>query len=587
MKKRNYIGLSTTFHDSAIAIVNDQGEVVFAEASERFLQDKKAINNSPDHMYRIAKLIEKYTDVDADLVVAHSWTEKELDFLKKVDQEISAGEQYVEKMFAGDVPFFLSREFGNYRFQQHFFADGIENGGLALKYQLGRMEDRRGNALIERRYDHHLCHAATAAYTSPMDEGLVVVIDGEGEEGRANDIFHYRNGKLEKVNGAPTVKTGSLGTFFSWICQLCGFGILTGEEWKVMGLAPYGKFDQKYYDVFKSVLKVDGLTIATPDQQTLNEFWAFCYQNERKPGTPPIEAADMAYTGQLVFEEALFELLCNVHKLGLSDNLIMGGGCCLNSTATGKIHQETPFRRVHVYSAPADDGNAMGAALAAFYEDHPEQKPAAKVYSPYLGSTMSQETLDNLMRFSRIPKITKYEGEDVCKAAAELLYDHKIIGWVQGRAEFGPRALGNRSILANPTSADVKEEINARVKFREEFRPFAPSILAEHGPEYFEDYQEAPYMERTLQFRDEVKEKVPGVVHANGSGRLQSVKREWNQRYYDLIKEFQNLSGVPVVLNTSFNIMGKPIIHSVEDAVAVFYTTGLDALVIGDYIIEK
>jgi carbamoyltransferase len=199
---------------------------------------------------------------------------------------------------------------------------------------------------------------------------------------------------------------------------------------------------------------------------------------------------------------------------------------------------------------------------------------------------MSSETLDNMKRFGRQGGFSELPGK-VHEKAARLLAEGKIIGWVQGRAEFGPRALGNRSILADPRHADMKERINAAVKFREEFRPFAPSILHEHGDEYFLDYRESPYMERTLVFRGEVRERVPAVVHVDGTGRLQTVKREWNERFYELISAFHRITGVPLVLNTSFNIMGKPIIHSVEDAVATFYTTGLDALVIGDCLIEK
>jgi carbamoyltransferase len=175
----------------------------------------------------------------------------------------------------------------------------------------------------------------------------------------------------------------------------------------------------------------------------------------------------------------------------------------------------------------------------------------------------------------------------IAAETAKLLADGKLVGWVQGRAEFGPRALGNRSILADPRPADMKDKINSLVKFREEFRPFAPSILDEFGSEYFENYQVTPYMDRTLGFKETAREKVPAIVHVNATGRLQSVRREWNERYYDLIHEFYKLTGVPMLLNTSFNIMGKPIIHSVEDAVGLFFTTGLDALVIEDCLIEK
>jgi carbamoyltransferase len=191
-----------------------------------------------------------------------------------------------------------------------------------------------------------------------------------------------------------------------------------------------------------------------------------------------------------------------------------------------------------------------------------------------------------LVAFGRLEKL-KHLPDTVHQEAARLLAEGKLVGWVQGSAEFGPRALGNRSILADPRPPDMKDKINSLVKFREEFRPFAPSILDEFGEEYFENYQVSPYMERTLKFKESAKKKVPAIVHVNATGRLQSVRREWNPRYYDLIKSFFELTGVPMLLNTSFNIMGKPIIHSVEDAIGLFYTTGLDALILEDYLIEK
>jgi carbamoyltransferase len=199
---------------------------------------------------------------------------------------------------------------------------------------------------------------------------------------------------------------------------------------------------------------------------------------------------------------------------------------------------------------------------------------------------MSEETLRQLVAFGGIGKLT-HCGDDAPRHAASLLADNRVIGWVQGRAEFGPRALGNRSILANPGSPEIKDRINSTVKFREEFRPFAPAILHEFGSDYFHDYHASPYMERTLRFRDKAASQVPGVVHADGTGRVQTVQQQWNPRFHALVSEFHRLTDIPLVLNTSFNVMGKPIAHSVEDALAVFFTSGLDALFIEDVLIEK
>ena len=280
------------------------------------------------------------------------------------------------------------------------------------------------------------------------------------------------------------------------------------------------------------------------------------------------------------------ELLNNFYKLGISDNLILGGGCALNSAFNGKIIEKVPFKALHIPSAPADDGNSIGAALLAYYEDHINESHQLSFQSPYLGSSINEKSLHNLLKFGKIERIRHLPGT-VHLEAAQLLSQGKLLAWVQGRAEFGPRALGNRSILANPRFPNMKEEINKRVKFREEYRPFAPSILHEFGKKYFENYQESPYMERTLVWHSEVREQILAVVHVNGTGRLQTVKREWNEKYYDLIQAFYEIIAVSIILNTNLNVMGKLIIHTVEDAISVFYTTGLDVLVIEDYLIEK
>jgi carbamoyltransferase len=330
------------------------------------------------------------------------------------------------------------------------------------------------------------------------------------------------------------------------------------------------------------MMRVEGLHVFGNNVRMLDQFRAM----RRKDDVPALTCADLAFTGQLVFNEICGELLVNLRALGLSDNLALSGGCALNSSWNGKIAERVGFEQLFVNSAPADDGNAVGAAWLAYYEDHPAARPPRRVQSPYLGESMHPSTLDNLGRFGGLTNALA-PGIPIHERAAELLAEGKIVGWVQGRAEFGPRALGNRSILADPRRSDIKDVINARVKFREEFRPFAPSILHEHGDEYFEHYQESPYMERALRFRPEVVDRVPGVVHVDGTGRLQSVRRENNPRFYDLIRAFKTITGIPVLLNTSFNIMGKPIIHSVEDAVAVFFTSGLDALVIDDQLFLK
>ncbi|MFO0579046.1 MAG: carbamoyltransferase C-terminal domain-containing protein [Polyangia bacterium] len=440
-----------------------------------------------------------------------------------------------------------------------------------------------------RRYNHHLTHAALGCYSSPFPEAVCAVIDGYGEFG-STGFYSYREGRIEPLHPPRTpfrVERASLGFFYGLVCGLCGFDPLKGEEWKVMGLAPYGRVDPVLYRMLKSLIKVGDLQLV-PGLPIEEEKRLIKQLKElrRAPGAPPIEAANIACTGQQVFADLMRELLQALSGKGISSNLVLCGGCALNSSYNGHILAEGAFRSLHVPSAPSDDGNSVGAALLAYHADHPGAPPPRRLLSPYLGSGISKEARDNLLRFNRSPRL-RHLPDTVVAETAELLAKGKIIGWMQGRAEFGPRALGNRSILADPRSPDMKDRINGRVKFREEYRPFAPSILHECGPEYFENYQMSPYMERTLVFRPEVRAKVPAVVHEDGTGRLQSVTPELAEKFYRLIRAFYALTGVPLLLNTSFNIMGKPIIHSVEDAMGLFHTTGLDALVIDDILIEK
>jgi carbamoyltransferase len=584
MRKRNYIGLACTGHDNALAIVNSCGQIAFAEATERYLQSKRAISAVPDDLLRIGELITTYCDPDADLVVAKTWSEKAVPLLRREYDEMGEYLTLLKRRPNTSTTQFMQLRLEDYRHILRFFTAMVGEAGTHLQYTARTGFGLGSPREIEMRsYDHHLTHAAAACFTSPFEEAACAVVDGFGE-GTSCSFFRYQNGALEEIEHCAGNMKWSLGSFYVTLTSLCGFVHWQGEEWKVMGLASYGQLNPEVYALMRRLLRIDGLNIVYPPESmsALTELQTYA----RRPGRCALDVADIAYTGQQVFSEWMRQLLENLHTETGFRNLVLSGGCALNSSWNGRILSETSFDSLHVFSAPADDGNAVGAALIAYLEDNPGAKLEPATQSPYLGSAMCKESLENVRRLSRISGL-EVVGDAVARRAAELLANGKIIGWVQGRAEFGPRALGNRSILADPRPADMKEKINARVKFREEFRPFAPSILHEHGDEYFHDYQESPYMERTLTFREEVRDRVPSVVHVDGTGRLQTVRKEWNPRYYELIEEFFRLTGVPLILNTSFNVMGKPIIHSVEDAIAVFYTTGLDALVIEDMLVQK
>jgi carbamoyltransferase len=566
--KRNYIGLGTSPHDPSIAIVDSRGEVVFAEGSERYLQNKRAWGSPPDDFIRIGKIIKEYCDPDADIVLASTWQSR---FFKQVRFAAYGPLRVLMRRRLGQETFSLFRTLAAYVNVNH---------GANTECQVARMSSHR--RVVRREYEHHLTHSAAAAFSSPFDNAISVVVDGLGER-TSTSVFHFDKGKHRLLSDKRSF--GSLGDFYSTVCELCGFDPIKGEEWKVMGLAPYGKLDTRYHALLRDLVTVDDLALSVG--KNAMRARAALAKLARRDKDPVHEYADLAYTGQVVFSEVLSELLGNAHRRGLSDNLLLSGGCALNSAFVGSIVERTPFKRSYVFCAPADDGNAVGAALLAYHDDHPGSRWTPRVQSPYLGSKADPERVDFLTQFGNLKPLALGGDDALFEFVARSISEGRIVGWFQGRAEFGPRALGNRSILADPRRAGIKDVINARVKFREEYRPFAPSILAEFGDEYFENYCDTPYMERALRFRPAVRSKVPGVVHVDGTGRLQTVRREWNERYHRLISAFHKLTGVPILLNTSFNVMNKPIVHSVEDAVAVFFTSGLDLLVIEDRIFDK
>ncbi len=574
--KRYYIGLSVSTHDAALAIIDPGGEIKFAEATERYLQYKRAPNCEPDNE-RLVSLLKQYCEPDAEFVAAVNWR-KTTAFVSRLlaSLGLTSGKSMLNSGDA-DIKFNTPNSLRT-KMVNACAASMYDRVGVGLAYATKLAFP--GAQTQMRFMPHHHCHAALACLTSPYREGSCLIADGAGDYG--SFAFYCYDGK--RISLVKEQKGfASLGHYYADMTWLCGFNPDKGEEWKVMGYAPYGELDADAYALLQSIFQTSGYaTKNLPSKQYL----AVIQQLQARISDGVLKPADLAYTSQQVFSEVLLRVIDGFYQAYPSENLIMAGGCSLNSTTNGLIVEQSSFKNLFVPSAPADDGTAVGAALLAFREDHADWKPRYRVHSAYLGSKMPSERIKDWVQLSNNPKIYHYPGT-VHLETAKLIEQGNLVGWAQGRAEFGPRSLGNRSILADPRSAEMKDKINSLVKFREEFRPFAPSILHEYGPDYFENYQESPYMERTLAFKPQVYDKVPAVVHVNGTGRLQTVKPEWNQKFYDLILAFYELTGVPILLNTSFNVMGKPIIHSIEDAVSVFYTTGLDVLVIDDYLIKK
>lgn len=573
-----YIGLSTTYHDPALALLDPAGEILYAQAGERHRQAKRALNAEPDDLFVLPRLLRRHAPDAEAFVIAHNWRRRR-PLYERLARWLGwvTPEGILHREGKRLNAWLDMYEFHHMQASQHF---ALRRAALNLARVLRR--DFPGCAVRFRHYDHHLTHAALGCFGSPYRDALCAVIDSYGEQG-SMAFYRYRDGELRLLSAMRGPQ--SLGFYYMKLTDWCGFEWLGGEEWKVMGLASYGQTDPVLLEALRAMMAVDDLRLITR-HEVYRDRLQWLEGQRRQRDAPAEAAADLAHTGQRFFVETVNRLLTNLHGRHLSDNLVLCGGCALNSVANGQVLRATPFRSLYVPPAPADDGTALGAAWLAYRADHPTWRPTATPLSPYLGERVGCSAIERFARHSGLPH--RYlPDEGIVPAAAGLLAAGKIIGWIQGSAEFGPRALGNRSILADPRPPDMGDRVNRDIKFRERFRPYAPAILAAHGPEFFEDYQESPYMERTLVFRPGQRQRVPAVVHVDGTGRLQTVKREWNPRFCDLLEDFHRRSGVPVLLNTSFNVMGKPIVHSVEDAFGVFLGSGMDALVIGDHLFEK
>ncbi|UVK39778.1 carbamoyltransferase [Mesorhizobium sp. AR10] len=570
-----YLGFSCSQHDPAIAVVDDDGEVLFAQANERTLKYKRGWHAPPDALGLIEPILDKY--VHAEQVSANlTWSNTALRSVKYLAHLSRWGLAALERMGGSDLEAKLAR---GWIFHHGLYRAPTSVADLLLNLEL-RLTERNGfrSRLKKKGWNHHLCHAATAAFSSPFDEALCVVMDGMGE-GSSTSVFSFRDGKLKRLDTPGFANLASLGIFYSQVCFAAGFDPLAGEEWKLMGLAAYGKLDAELYRRMRSAVKVNGghLSLSRDYAAVVGHLLP-----RRQAGH--LANADLAFTAQKVFEDVLFEFLTMAHGRWGGQNLIFTGGCALNSSANGKILVSTPYTKLHVPMAPGDDGNSVGAALLAWQAAHPDQR-VPRFSTPYLGSVRTEESLERLRKYGVEPCLSAENSDQLSEFVAGELASGSIVGFMQGRAEFGPRALGNRSILADPRSPDIRDRLNAAVKFREEFRPFAPSILHEFGPDYFQDYAESPYMERTLKW---LPGRAPaGVRHVDDTGRLQSVTEAANPLFHGLISAFYRKTGLPILLNTSFNVMGRPIIHDTEDALGVFFTSDINLLVLGDTVFRK
>jgi carbamoyltransferase len=457
--------------------------------------------------------------------------------------------------------------------------------------------------------EHHYAHLSSAFHVSPYEESCILSVDGFGDF--ASTAWGYGNGNKIKIDN-KIYFPHSLGIFYQSITQYLGFKNY-GDEYKIMGLAPYGK--PKYVEQLKKVLliKKDGNFELNLDyfkfhKENFNYRWENgkveiedLYSNElinllglEKKKDEPLNDfhKDLAHSAQKVYEEAFINILNNLYDKYQNENLCIAGGCGMNSVANGKIINNTKFKNVFIQAAAGDAGGAIGAAFATHYKKT-NHKRDFQMKHAYWGTSYNENEILKCLKTNKkniedqncSTELISNDNE-LNKIIAKDISDGKVVGWFQGNMEWGPRALGNRSILGDPRKSNMKDILNLKIKRRESFRPFAPSILREHVSNWFENDDEVPFMMKVYQIKKVKRHEIPAVTHVDGSGRLQTVYQETNKKYYDLINEFYKLTKIPIVLNTSFN-ENEPIVSKPEEALDCFLRTKMDTLVMENYIIKR
>jgi len=547
-------------HDSSACIALD-GEVLFAVAEER-LSRAKHDGRFPALAIRACLDFAGIRPQDVDLI-CQGWSPPRVGFLHDL-RCYATGKQPVDlRALLNSTRQFVSmwhQRSGENRFCQLF-------GPVKTPFRF---------------VEHHLAHAISAYTFSGFDDAAVLVLDGRGAW-EATSIWRGRAGRIEHVWTIPW--PNSLGLFYAQFTHYLGFEPYS-DEWKVMGLAPYGEPGIN----LREFILTDDNPYRVATRLLIARSSAPCAAIEARLGPRRVSESEIeARHKNLAFavQDACERAMLRVAQVAVAKtdcrNLCLAGGVALNSKANGKILTSGIVDRLFVQPAAGDDGVCLGAALAPCLHVG-GRLPLRKMRHAYLGPESSDVEIEKVLKAFKLRSTCL---SDPAKSAAELLANGKIIGWFQGRMEFGPRALGGRSILADPRDPEMNAKVNNAVKFREWWRPFAPSMLAEVAGEYIESATDSPFMILTAQVRPEKRSVIPSVTHVDGSARPQSVERDVNPLYWRLIYEFGQRTGVPVVMNTSFNLRGEPIVCTPTDAVRTFFSSGMDALVIGSFLVEK
>ena len=589
------LGISAFYHDSAASILID-GKIIAAAQEERFTRKK----HDPGYPHNAIEFVLKFANLKLSEVDQIVFFEKPfLKFERLLETYVAfAPKGFVS--FAKAMPLWIKEKL----FQKNLLFNKLKEHDENYKSD--------SNIFFS---DHHLSHAASAFFPSPFDEAVVLTADGVGEWatttlaiGKKNDL------EIKKEIHFPH----SLGLLYSAFTYYIGFKVNSGE-YKLMGLAPYGNpiYVEKVRELID--LKDDGtfrldqtyFNYATGLTMTSKKFNYLFGQKPRNPQNENITQfhMDLAASIQKVTEEIMISLAKSIRKEYGIKNLCLAGGVALNCVANGKILEEKIFDNIWIQPAAGDAGGSLGAALALWYIDQGNERLPVfkdKMQGSYLGTDFNQDEIEKELK-SIGANFVSLSYEKLIDKTAELLSNQKAIGWFQGRMEFGPRALGGRSILGDPRSDTMQKNLNLKVKYRESFRPFAPSILREDLSEWFDMNVDSPYMllvanvssKRKIEMTNDQKKlfgidklnikrsEVPAVTHVDYSARVQTVTKETNSRFYDLILKFKEKTGCPVLVNTSFNVRGEPIVNTPVDAFNCFMGTELDYLVIGNCILDK
>ncbi len=547
-------------HDSSACIARD-GEVLFAVAEERLSRVK--------HDARFPALAIRacldFAAVRAEQVdfLCQGWSRPRATFLHDLNCYVTHKQPVDSRALLNST--------------RHFASMWHQRGGE------NRFRQMFPDAKTRFRFvDHHLAHAISAYAFSGFDDSAVLVLDGRGAW-EATSLWRGRNGRLEHLWTIPW--PNSLGLFYAQFTHYLGFTPYS-DEWKVMGLAPYGEPGISLRDFIvpdDNPYRVDTHRLLGRDSAPIAGIESRLGPGRVSESDIDARHKNMAFAVQDMCEQAMITLArAAVAQTGCR-SLCLAGGVALNSKANGKILASSLVDRIFVQPAASDDGVCLGAALAPMLDDN-GKFPSRKMRHAYLGTEFSDAEISKALETY---KIRSTRVADPAAAAAEMLANGKILGWFQGRMEFGPRALGSRSILADPRDPEMNAKVNNAVKFREWWRPFAPSMLSEVASEYLESASDSPFMVLTAQVRPEKRAVIPSVTHVDGSARPQTVERDVSPLYWRLIYEFGQRTGVPVVMNTSFNLRGEPIVCSPTDAIRTFFSSGMDALVIGNFVVEK